>query len=193
MDSIRIKHKDFEIEEIIKDDVFKCSFKNKLYFIKKYDLSDSDERICFAMVQRLAHSNVRQPKLKLVDKKSGYIVKEFVDGTLVSDYILEHEFNDNIYKQIFLNSYMARLVGMSLDYSLDKWMLVNDSLYYVDDYCVKYNPNNDFTKTTLSQWFFSKDLLKFYEKNGILFDKSRIKDELVVNKEMVLTTCKFYQ
>ena len=193
MDSFKIKHKEFEILEIIKDDAFKCSYKNKVYFIKKYDLENSDSRLRFNMAQRIGQTNVCQPKLKLVDKKSGYIVKEFIEGTLISDYILDHDFDDNIYKKIFLNAYMARVVGLTLDFSLDKWMLVGQDLYYVDDFCDKYNPNNDFTKAKLSQWFFTKDLLKFYENNGILFDKTRIKEEYAVNKEMVLTTCKYYQ
>lgn len=193
MSALKIKHREFEIVEIIKDDVFKCEYKSKLYFIKKYNLEDSESRAKFQNVQKIAKSNITLPKLKLVEKKTGYVVKEWLDGVLISDYILEHDFDDNLYKQVFMNSYMARVVGLTLDYSLDAWLLVSDKLYYVGDYCLKYDPKNDFTKSQIRLWFFTKELAEFYEKKGILFDKKRIKDEFVVNKEMVLTTCKYYQ
>ena len=193
MNVLKIKHREFEIVEIIKDDVFKCEYKNKLYFVKKYDLENSHSRNRFYNVTSISHSSVCQPKLKFVDKKTGYVVKEFIDGVTMTDYILDHDFDENIYKQIYLNSYMARVVGINLDWSLDSWLIADSKLYYVGDYCEKYQREKDFTKTSMSLWFFTKDLANYYEKNGILFDKSRIKEDFVVNKEMVLMTCKYYQ
>ncbi len=193
MDIIRAKHRNFEIVEILSNDTFKCIYRNKIYLIKKYDLSNSESSEELSMAEKLSHSNVRIPRIKYIDKKQGYVVKEFVEGSLLSDYILEHDFDENIYKQVFRNSFMARVVGLNLDYSLAKWMLVGEELYYIGDYCEKYNPNYDFTKGPIRMWFLSKELANFYEKLGILFDKNRIKDEKTVNKEMVLMTCKYYQ
>ena len=193
MSVLKIKHREFEIVQIIKDDVFKCERKDKIYFIKKYNLEKAECRERFNNVIKISHSSVTQPKLKLVDKKNGYVVKEYVEGTLMSDYILDHDFDENIYRQIYMNSYMARVIGIYLDYSLNSWMLVGDTLYYVGDFCDKFTPEKDFTKSGMTMWFMTKDLVNYYEKNGILFDKSRIKEEFVVNKEMVLMTCKYYQ
>ena len=193
MNVLMIKHREFEVLEIIKDDVFKCEYKNAEYFIKKYDLENSESRALFQNVIKIAKSGVSQAKLFIADKKTGYIAKKYLEGTLMSDYILDHNFDENIYKQIFLNSFMARVAGINLDFRLDSWMLVDSKLYYVGDYCEKYEAAKDFTKTSMSQWFLSKDLAKYYEKNGVLFDKSRIKEEFLVNKEMVLMTCKYYQ
>ena len=115
MNVLKIKHQDFEVIEIIKDDTFKCEYKNKLYFVKKYSLENSDGRSNFISAQKVTRCNVPQPKLKFADKKTGYVVKEFLSGTLLSDYILDNDFDENIYKQIFLNSYMARVAGLNLD------------------------------------------------------------------------------
>lgn len=188
MENIKIKRKEFEVIEIVSGDTFKATRKNKTYLIKKYD-PDSSELF---MIKKLMKSNVKMAKVERLDKKTGYVAFEYLEGQLVSDYILEHDFDENIYKQIFKNSYMARVVGLTLDFSLDKWMLVGETLYYADVYCDKYDPNNDFTKTKIREWFFTKELAQFYKNNGVLFDKKRIKDEYLVNKEMVLTTCKYY-
>lgn len=188
MEKLRIKHKDFDVTEILSKDSFKAEFKNETYFVKKYE----PDSISLDMVKKLLKSNVSIPKVKLFDKKTGYVAFQWLDGVLVSDYILDNDFNENIYKQIFKNSYMARAAGLNLDFSLDKWMLVNDTLYYVSEYCEKYDPKNDFTKFKMREWFFTSELVDFYKQKGILFDKNRIKNQFSVNKEMVLMTCKYY-
>lgn len=188
MENIKIKRKYFEVVEIISNDTFKATFKNQEYLVKKYDPDSTS----LDMLKKLNKSNIRVRRMKYLDKKGGYVAFEWLEGQLVSDYILDNDFNENIYKQIFKNSYMARAAGLNLDYSLDKWMLVNDELIYVSEYCEKYDPSNDFTKGKMREWFYTRELEQFYIQKGILFDKSRIKNEFVVNKEMVLMTCKYY-
>ena len=189
MENIKIKRKEFEISEIVSKDTYKSIFKNEAYLIKKYD-PDSDE---FTMLRKLMKSSISFPTVKYLDKKTGYVAFEWYEGVFLSDYILNNDFNENIYKQIFRNSYYARVVGLNLDYSLNKWMLVGDRLIYVGTYCEKYDPRFDFTKSKMREWFMTKELAAFYEKNGVLFDKKRLKDEFSANKEMVLMTCKYYQ
>lgn len=192
MEELKIKHKTYQVNEIISDNVFKCTFKNKEYLVYKYE-PKSDEFTKKAFVfKKLHESGINTPKLVAIDKKSGCIVREFVSGISMFDYILDNDFNEDIYKKIFLNSYMARIAGLNLNYDLSEWLLVDTELYYVGVYVDKYNPNYDFTKSDIKKWFFTKDLAKYYEKNGVLFDKSRIKEERAVNKEMVLMTCKYY-
>ena len=193
MDNLKIKHKEFEVLEIVSEDTFKCSFKHKLYLVKKYDLENSESRESFNMVVSLTHCSVKMARVKIIDKKNGYIVKEYIEGVSLFDYILDHDFNENIYRQVFQNSYMAKIAGLNLDLSLSSWMLVGDELYYIADKCEKFEHDKEFTKTMLRTWFLGKELAKYYENNGVLFDKTRIKDDYVVNKEMVLMTCRYYQ
>ena len=192
MNSIIAKHKEFNIEEIIANNIFKCSLKNKLYIVIKLNPEDINYREDLSALNKLFHTNVSQPKLFLADKKQGYLVREWLDGVTVFDYILNNDFDENIYKQIFYNSYSARIAGINLDFNLKSWMIAGGKLYYTKLFCEKYNPNSDFTKKMIRKWFLSEDLRKYYENNGVLFDKSRIKEDYTVNKEMVLMTCKYY-
>lgn len=193
METIKIKRKEFVVESILSNNSYKCSFKDKLYFVKHYDMLKTREADTFNCCKQLSKSCVVTPKVYIFDKKQGYIVSEFIDGQLMSDYILKHDFSDDIYSQIFRNSFMARVIRKTLNYDLDKWMIFNGTLYYVSDYCEPYSQESDFTKTSLRNWFLSKELMQYYEKNGVLFDKTRIKDEYTINKESVLMTCKYYQ
>ncbi len=192
MEKLKIKHKEYEVVEIIKDNVYKCSFKNKQFLVYKYESGSSEFSEKAFLFKQLKNSSVNTPKLIAVDKKGGYFVREYLEGVTMFDYILDHDFSEDIYKQIFRNSYMARVVGMNLNYELTEWMLVGETLYYIGTFCEKYDPKKDFTKEVIRLWFLSKDLAKYYEKNGVLFDKTRLKEDYAVNKDMVLMTCKYY-
>ena len=192
MDSIVIKRKTYDIVEIISDNIFKCSFKNNVYIIQKIDSSKLDYKDQIKAIIKLSRTGVKQPKLVAIDKKQGFIVKENINGTSLFDYILDHDFDEQIYRQIFLNAYYARIAGINLDYDLKSWIYSEGVLYYNSLFTEKYKPEFDFTKQKIRLWFMSEELRKYYEKNGVLIDKSRIKEEYSVNKEMVLMTCKYY-
>lgn len=192
MNSIIIKHRQFEINEIISNNIFKCSFKNKSYIVHKLDINEDNYKDNLALITKLCHCAVKQTKLFLIDKKQGYVVKEYVEGQTLFDFIIDNDFNDNIYKKVFQNSFYARSAGLNLSFDLKSWLLVGDELLYIDLYCEKYNPNRDFTKGEIRKWFMSAELAEYYKNNGILIDKKRIKDVFSVNKEMVLLTCKYY-
>ena len=192
MNTLKIKHKEYDVIELISNNIYKCSYKNKTYIISKLDVNDINYREILFMINKLKNSGVSQPKIFAIDKKQGYVVREYLEGTSLFDYILDSDFDENIYKQVYLNSYYARAAGINLDFNLKAWTLVNNKLYYTSLYCEKYDQNKDFTKKMVRQWFLSDELVKYYEKNGVLLDKSRIKDESTVNKEMVLMTCKYY-
>ena len=192
MNTLKIKHKEYDVIELISNNIYKCSYKNKTYIISKLDVNDINYREILFMINKLKNSGVSQPKIFAIDKKQGYVVREYLEGTSLFDYILDSDFDENIYKQVYLNSYYARAAGINLDFNLKAWTLVNNKLYYTSLYCEKYDQNKDFTKKMVRQWFLSDELAKYYEKNGVLLDKSRVKDENTVNKEMVLMTCKYY-
>lgn len=192
MGTIIVKRKEFEVIELISNNISKCSSKNKLYLLYKLDINDVNYREKLLSISRLSHSSVKQPKLKIIDKKQGYIVREYLEGTTIFDYILDHDFNENIYRQVFYNSYSARMAGLNLNFDLKAWTLVGDELYYTDLFVEKYEASKDFTKNQIRLWFLSTELCKYYENNGVLFDKTRLKQEYEVNKEMVLMTCKYY-
>ena len=89
MNSLTIKHKEFEIVEIYKTNIYKCSYKNKFYIVTKLNINDVNYKENLLMISKLTHSSVKQPKLFLIDKKQGFIVREYLDGVTLFDYILD--------------------------------------------------------------------------------------------------------
>ena len=193
MEEIKIKHRIFQKVKDLSNESFLATYKDKTYEVLKFDYkTESGGALVFAL-NRIKSSGVKAPKLYWVDKKVGYAVREYIEGETVMQFISREDLPDDFYKQLFLNEYMAKINKMTLNYEPDKWIIVDGTLYYVLPQFINYNDEKDLVKRYLRLWFNTKELAQFLNKNGLSYDKSRMKDELVTNKEIVLMVCKYYK
>lgn len=193
MESIKIKHRLFEIVEQRSETSFIATFKNKKYFINKYEPhTEAGDELSYS-VSRIKSSGIKAPKLFIRDRKSGYVVREFIEGQSVMSLIAEKDLDEEIYRQLFVNAYMAKLNRMTLNYEIDKWILKDGELYYVYPHFIIYDEEKDLLKRYLRLWFNTKELIQFLDKHDLSFDKTRLKDEYTTNKEIVLMTIKHYR
>ena len=193
MDKIVVKRREFEIVEILSNNSFKCIYKNKFYLIKKFTPKTQEAGEYTFALEKLEHSGIATPKLKFIDKKTGYSVREFIEGINVLDYVIDHDFPEWIYSQLFINAYMAKVAGLTINYSLDKWMIKDEKLIYIGEEANKFNEAQDLIKKYLRIWFNTDELNQYLHQRGIMFDKKRLKNQYEVNKEIVLMTCKYYR
>lgn len=193
MESIKIKHRLFEIVEQRSETSFIATFKNKKYFINKYEPhTEAGDELSYS-VSRIKSSGIKAPKLFIRDRKNGYVVREFIEGQSVMSLIAEKDLDEEIYRQLFVNAYMAKLNRMTLNYEIDKWILKDGELYYVYPHFIIYDEEKDLLKRYLRLWFNTKELIQFLDKHDLSFDKTRLKDEYTTNKEIVLMTIKHYR
>lgn len=193
MEKLKIKHREFEIIEEKSENSFIGVFKDKKYYINKFlPHTEAGDELCYS-VSRIKTSGIKAPKLFLLDRKNGYVVREFIEGINVMNIIAESDLSEDIYRQLFLNAYMAKVNRMTLNYEIDKWILKNDELYYVYPHFINYDEEKDLAKRYLRLWFNTKELVQFLDKHELSFDKSRLKDEYTTNKEIVLMTVKHYR
>ena len=193
METIKIKHREFEIIETVSDNSFIASRKNKKFFVRKFKPYEQEGKELMYALDKIKTSGVSAPKLFWIDKKLGYAVCEYLEGQLMSDYLSKNDMNDSLFEQLFKNAYFAKLSHMTLSYEPDKWMLVNDTLYYIYPVFIIYKKEKDLAERYIRLWFNTTELFEFLKQKGIFYDKKRIKNEYVTNKEIVLTTCKYYR
>ncbi len=193
METLRIKHRDFQIIEKVSDNVFKCSYKNKVYLVTHFEPHTSSADELIYNLERIFSSGVSSPKLRFIDKKSGYYVRDLVEGKKVIEYLGETDITEDQLQQLFNNAFLAKIKGITLDYSPDKWIIADERLIYIDTYCTKYDENSDLVKSYLRLWFPTTEMEKYLQKYGISIDKNRIKDQYSVNKQIVLMLCKYYK
>lgn len=193
METVKIKYRTFEILERLSLDNFIATRKGKEYFVRQFDpLSDEGKELVYSL-KKLASSGVKTPKLVLLDEKHGYAVSEIIVGEKMSDYLSHSEMTDNLYEQLFQNAYFAKYFHITLDYEPEHWCIYNNTLYYMRPLCILFKKEKDLIDRYIRLWFNTKELANYLANLGKKYDKSRLKDEYLTNKEIVLMICKYYR
>ena len=193
MSEIKIKHRLFEIVEELSEKQLIATYKGKKYFIDLFEpKSKAGSEITFSC-NRISSAGIRSPRIKIIDKKHGYIVREYLEGVSIMEMIAKDELPEEVYHQLFLNAYLAKRSAMTLNYEPDKWIWIDNTLYYVYPHFIIFNEEKDLVKHYLRLWFPTKELIQFLSQNGLTFDKNRLKDEYATNKAIVLMVCKHYR
>lgn len=193
MSEIKIKHRIFEKVKDLSDESFLATYKDKEYEVFKFDYkTEAGDALMYALT-RIKNSGVKAPKLFLIDKKAGYAVREYLEGESVMELLSKENLSEDLYKQIFQNAYYAKVNGMTLNYEPDKWIIKDNTLYYMLPQFITYNEEKDLVKKYLRLWFPTKELAQYLANHNLSFDRTRLKEELATNKEIVLIVCKYYR
>lgn len=193
MSEIKIKHRIFEKVKDLSDESFLATYKDKEYEVFKFDYkTEAGDALMYALT-RIKNSGVKAPKLFLIDKKAGYAVREYLEGENVMELLSKENLPEDLYKQIFQNAYYAKVNGMTLNYEPDKWIIKDNTLYYMLPQFIIYNEEKDLVKKYLRLWFPTKELAQYLANHNLSFDRTRLKEELATNKELVLIVCKYYR
>lgn len=193
MEIVKIKHREFAIIKTLSDNSFVAERKNKQYFVRKFTPGTIDGNELTYSLEKIAMSGAKSPKLFWIDKKLGYIVSAYLEGELATEYLSKNDMTEKLYESLFKSNYLAKMNHIALDYSPDKWMVVDQELYYVGTVMSIYEKKKDLTEGYIRLWFNTKELASFLSKNNVFYDKNRIKDEYSTNKEIVLKVCKYYR
>ena len=193
MTELIIRHRAFNIIEQKSNTSFIGVFKGKKYYINKFvPHTEAGEELCYSTL-RIKSAGIKAPKVLLIDKKNGYVVREYLEGESVMEIISREDLSEDIYHQLFINAYMAKTNRMTLNYEIDKWIMKDGVLYYVYPYFIIYDEEKDLIKRYLRLWFNTKELIQFLSKHDLSYDKARLKDEYTTNKEIVMMTIKHYR
>ena len=193
MSEIKIKHRIFEKIKDLSEDSFLATNKGQEYEVFKFDYkTEAGDALMYAL-NRIKNSGVKAPKLFWIDKKAGYAVREYIEGRSALDLLSKENLSEDLYNQLFKNEYLAKINGMTLNYEPDKWIIKDNTLYYILPQFIIYNEEKDLVKKYLRLWFPTKDLAQYLANRNLSFDKTRLKEELATNKELVLLVCKYYK
>lgn len=193
METIKIKHRTFEIIERLFLDNFIVERKGKQYFVRQFDPKSQEGKELAYCLKNLSTSGVKIPKLHYLDDRNGFAVSEIIIGEKMSDYLSHSDMSEELFEQLFRNAYFAKVHSMTLDYDPEWWTLVNNTLYYTRPIFIKFQKEKDLADHYIRLWFNTHELAKYLAKLGISYDKSRIKDEYSTNKQVVLTVLKHYR
>lgn len=193
MNSLKIGFKEYEIINIISEDKYILSNKDKKFLLRKFDKETDDGRHLRYCIKRISSDGIKAPKLIKISSRKGYILSEYIEGETALDFLSKQDFTDDLFNQLFLICHIAKSNKMTLNYAPENFVIKDGKLYYIYPYFTDYDPAEDLSNKYLKLYFNTKELAKHMEKNHVFYDKTRIKDEFTTNKEIVMMTVKYYR
>lgn len=193
MEQITFKKDTYQVVEELNSYILKVEKDGKFFIV--FDFSNNATAFAdfkFAH-KRLKNSGITIPTLYVLDKKAHRALLEYIEGPTGLDLLSEKDIEDNIFEQLFLMNYKARINTMRLDFHPDKLRVKDNKLYYLPFTFTTYVRSEDFTEQELKLWFYGKDGSNYLLEHGYKIDKNRISNEYEGNKKMVLTVVKYFR
>lgn len=111
--------------------------------------------------ERLKKIGIRMPKMYDVDVQKERILKEYIEGDTIYDYVLQDkmkpEFLEQV-KQMCVNLYAA---NTNIDYFPTNFVVKENVLYYIDYECNNYMEEWNFENWGIRYWSQTEDFLNY--------------------------------
>ncbi len=193
MDVVIAKKKEFKIIEKLGDRSYKVKRKNKEYFLKKIGLENDEFDKWIKDYKFLKTAGINMPKMRIIDKKEGIFVEDFIPGETVFDVLLWRDLENDYFRNVFVNEFYEKQDNFSLNYEPINWKLYNGKLYYLlHEYKRGFKEETSFTKRGIYYWFYTKEFADYALNRGKKKDLSRLKNEYETNREILKTVVQFH-
>lgn len=111
----------------------------------------------------LDKSGIKIPKLLDVNIEKNYLVKEYIEGDLVTELIVKDALPDLCVEQVCCMSESLKSQGLNIDYFPDNFVLRDSVLYYVDYEHNHYDAKWDLANWGLFYWANTKGMKAYRE------------------------------
>ena len=102
--------------------------------------------------ERLLKAGIRIPKMYEIDMKRERILKEYIDGAVISDLVESGEMKEMYLDQVKKMAGKAYEAGLNIDYYPTNFVAKEDVLYYIDYECNPYEEKWDFENWGKQYW-----------------------------------------
>ena len=131
MEYFEIKRKNFEVVEKLGERSYLVNRKGKLFFLKDFENDKKGFETYVDSEWKLNKTGIAHPKIYAYDKNILVVASEFIEGPTVLDDLMKSDLSEQHMEQIFKANWFMKKEKVPLDYSPDKWKLLNGKLYYL--------------------------------------------------------------
>lgn len=192
MEEIKIGFKKYKVISSLSDDSFIVENKNKRYLIRDLHGNLKEFYHIIDSYKRFLNTGIKHPKVKGKDKKRCLLLIEYIDGRNIMEMLMEKDLPEIIYEKIFFLAYMARVEHKALNFDPSLYVFDGKEIYYMNEELYEFNDETKFINKGIRLWFYTKEFVELLKEKGLESDKSRIKEDYAINKQIVLMTCKYY-
>lgn len=97
--------------------------------------------------ERLLQTGIRMPKLLDIDFENERILKEYIDGAVISDLVKNHGMKEIYIQQVYEMAQLVYKYDLNIDYYPTNFVVQDELLYYIDYEC-----NTYMDKWNLENW-----------------------------------------
>lgn len=102
--------------------------------------------------QRLKQVGIRIPEMYDVDVNNERILKEFIEGETIADFVARDEVKPEYVEQVRQMCQLLYPAGLNIDYYPTNFVVQNGLLYYIDYECNEYSDEWNFEKWGIKTW-----------------------------------------
>ena len=108
--------------------------------------------------QRLLDAGIRIPKMIDIDDEAEIIIKEFIDGDVISELIRQKQTVEQYIPQLIEMAALAKQKGLNIDYYPTNFVVRDGVLFYIDYECNSYMEEWDLEHWGIGFWNGKKPL-----------------------------------
>lgn len=114
--------------------------------------------------ERLQKIGIRMPEMFDVDVKEERILKEYIEGDTIFDYVLRNEVKEDYVNQVKEMCVPLYASNTNIDYFPTNFVVQGDKLYYIDYECNDYMEEWNFENWGIKYWSQTKEFLEYVNK-----------------------------
>ena len=117
--------------------------------------------------EHLKEIGIPMPKMFEVDIEQERILKEYIKGHTVFDYVLQNEVKPTFVEQVKEMCVVLYAANTNIDYFPTNFVVQGDKLYYIDYECNDYMEEWNFENWGIKYWSQTKEFLEYVNKGKI--------------------------
>ena len=114
--------------------------------------------------KRLKEIGIPMPEMFEVDIEKERILKEYIKGHTVFDYVLRNEVKPTFVEQVKEMCVVLYAANTNIDYFPTNFVVQEDKLYYIDYECNDYMEEWNFENWGIKYWSQTKEFLEYVNK-----------------------------
>ncbi|WP_162064019.1 phosphotransferase [Vibrio taketomensis] len=119
--------------------------------------------------EKLASLGIKVPRLIEANAEHNYLLKEYIEGDLVTELVIAGSLTDACVKQVFEMARALKEAELNIDYFPDNFVVMHNVLYYVDYEYNQYAPNWDLPNWGIYYWANALGMKKYRETKDVLY------------------------
>ena len=114
---------------------------------------------------RLLHTGIRLPQMLDVDIENERIVKEYIDGPTIYEFVKDDVMDDSYIVQVREMAQMVYSAGLNIDFFPTNFVVANGAIFYIDYECNPYMDEWNFENWGIKYWSKTKDFIEYMQKH----------------------------